>query len=207
MHIIYKPCTLFINHAHYLYIMLVICISCSLFIYHARYLYIMLVIYISCSLFIYHEREIILTQTAPHRKQTKIPTTCTLCWYLGTFFSIVRTCWYLGTFFWMYTLLVPWFPGRTLCWYPGTFFLVVQFVGILVTFPGCTLCWYPDTFKFLVVHFIGILVPSSSWLYTLLVSWYMVPSSSWLYTLLVSCNWHLFPSCTLCWYLGTFSWL
>jgi len=73
MHIIYKPCTfiyiscsLFIYHARYLYIMLVIYISCSLFIYHARYLYIRLVIYISCTLFIYHEEEIILTQTAPH---------------------------------------------------------------------------------------------------------------------------------------------
>ena len=87
MHIIYKPCTLFIYHAHCLYIMLIvyiscllfiyhacylyithiIYISCSLFIYHAHYLYIMHIIYISCTLFIYHEEEIILTQTAPHR--------------------------------------------------------------------------------------------------------------------------------------------
>jgi len=33
-----KPCTLFINHAHYIYIMLIIYKSCSLFIYHARFL-------------------------------------------------------------------------------------------------------------------------------------------------------------------------
>jgi len=55
MHIIYvnhgdylgKPCTLFINHAPILYIMLIIYKSCSLFIYHAHYLYIMHIIYIS----------------------------------------------------------------------------------------------------------------------------------------------------------------
>jgi len=46
-------------------------------------------------------------------------------------------------------------------WY---LFLVVHFVGILVPFPGCT-------------HFVGIFK--------------LVP----------------FPGCTLCWYLGTFSWL
>ena len=70
MLVISKPCTLFINHTHYLYI----------FTYHAHYLYIMLIIYISCLLYIlyhacylyimhiiYHEKEIILTQTAPHR--------------------------------------------------------------------------------------------------------------------------------------------
>ena len=76
--------------------------------------------------------------------QIKIPTTCSLCWYLSLalFFSVVH-------------LLVPWFPGCTLCWYLGTFFLVVHFVGILVPFPGCTL-WYLGTV---------------SWLYTLMVSW------------------------------------
>ena len=57
-----------------------------------------------------------------------------------------------------------------------------------------------------------------SWLYTLLVSWYVFlvvhfvvyfGTFSWLYTLLVSWYLHfvgiLVP--TLCWYLGMFSWL
>jgi len=92
----------------------------------------------------------------------------------------------------MYTLLVPWHilfsvVHLLISWY---LFLVVHFVGISVLFPGCTLCWYPGTFRFLVVHFVGILVPSSSWLYTLLVSWYLQV-----------------PGCTLCWYPGAFKFL
>ena len=49
----------------------------------------------------------------------------------------------------------------------------VHFVGTLAhSFLGCTLVGIL-VYLFLVVHFVGILVPSGSWLYTLLVSWYL----------------------------------
>jgi len=135
-------------------------------------------------------------------KQTKIPTTCTLCWYLGMFS-------------WLYTFLVSWyvflavhfvdilvcFPGCTLCWYRGMFswlytllvswyvFLAVHFVGILVRFPGCTLCWYLGTY---LVYFVGILVCFPG----------CIVSLCWYFGILVT-----FPGCTLCRYLGTLFWL
>ena len=65
-------------------------------------------------------------------KQTKIPTTCTLCWYTLVHFPGCTLCWYLGMFSWLYTL----------CWYSGilvSFFLVIHFVGILVHYSGCEL--------------------------------------------------------------------
>jgi len=111
-------------------------------------------------------------------KQTKIPTTCTLCWYLGTFLSRLYTCWYLG---------IP-FLGCTLCPYPGTFSsLLYTLLVSWYTFSWLytlLVSWY---LQFLVVHFVGILVPSGSWLYTLLVSWCLQV-----------------PGCTLCWYPGAF---
>ena len=116
-------------------------------------------------------------------KQTKIPTTCTLCWYLGTFFSLSNFVYLLVSQYlflvvhfvgilvsWLYTLLVSWYLFLVIhtllvSWYlflvlhillvSWYLFLVLHFVGILVPFPGCTLCWY---LGILVVHFVGILL-------------------------------------------------
>ena len=94
-------------------------------------------------------------------KQTKIPTTCTLCWYTLVCFPGCTLCWYFGTFSWLYTLLVFWYV-----------FLVVHLVGILVP----TLGWYLGMFCWL--YSIPLLVfwylGNFSWLYTLLVSWYVI---------------------------------
>jgi len=122
-------------------------------------------------------------------------------------------------FSWLYTLLISWYLS-----------LVVHFVGILVCFLGCelgsdqgnrpryqqhvhfvgTLCWYLGMF---------------SWLYTLLVSWYLSLVVHFVDILVCFLGCELgsdqgnrpryqqhvhfvgtlvcFPGCTLCWYLGT----
>ena len=72
----------------------------------------------------------------------------------------------VATFSWLYTLLVPWFPGCTLCWYLGTFSLY-------------TLCWYLGTFSmvswylFLVVHTFLVFWYLFLVVHTFLVSWYL----------------------------------